>query len=517
MAITKASNLASVGSGLGTQPSQPIDVGIGITIDGNSGVITATSKGNFGNVTIDGTGIGIITANTFDGTATNSGSASRLGIGATGYSLVLSGDLTAANVTVGGTLTYDDVTNIDSLGIITARSYVSIADSILHTGDTDTAIRFPAADTFTVETGGSERVRVDSSGKFGIGTDSPRGKLEVSDGTSNTAGEAINEAYIVGATTGSSEGILTIQSNDAMASDKGGSIAFGGRAITSNTAGANWAFINGYKENGTTANYGGYLSFATRPNSGSISERMRIDSSGRLLSGTSSTSATCTAVFSKRSDGAADPVVRLEVNSTSPVDGTALGGFNFASSGLSGFQAGARIAAVRDGGTWTNGSSHPTYLEFATTADGDSSPTERMRITSTGGIHFSNGEIIERVKITAGKLSDNTNIDLENGNVHHFTTTETTTSTPNIRVNSSTSLNSVMAIGDTISVTLITTAAAAGYSAQLTIDGSAVTERWNGGSAPSAGGSSGNDVITYQIIKTADATYTVLANVTNFA
>ena len=49
--------------------------------------------------------------------------------------------------------------------------------------------------------------------------------------------------------------------------------------------------------------------------------------------------------------------------------------------------------------------------------------------------------------------------------MHLFTTTETTTSTPNIRINSSTSLNSVMATGDVISVTLITTAAAAGYSA----------------------------------------------------
>ena len=100
---------------------------------------------------------------------------------------------------------------------------------------------------------------------------------------------------------------------------------------------------------------------------------------------------------------------------------------------------------------------------------------------------------------------------------HLFTTTETTTATPNIRVNSSTTLNSVMAIGDAISVTIITTAAAAAYSAQLTIDGAAVTEKWNGGSAPSAGGSSGNDYYTYSIIKTADATYTVLANVANFA
>jgi len=49
---------------------------------------------------------------------------------------------------------------------------VSIADKIVHTGDTNTAIRFPAADTFTAETGGSERLRVDSAGRILIGTTS---------------------------------------------------------------------------------------------------------------------------------------------------------------------------------------------------------------------------------------------------------------------------------------------------------------------------------------------------------
>ena len=152
----------------------------------------------------------------------------------------------------------------------------------------------------------------------------------------------------------------------------------------------------------------------------------------------------------------------------------------------------------------------PAAGTFTVSTDGD----ERFRITSNGGIHFNNGELLERAKVTAGKLSDNANIDLENGMVHLFTTAESTTSTPNLRINSSTSLNSVMAIGDTIAVTIITTAAAAGYSAQLTIDGGAVTENWVGGSAPSSGGSSGVDIYNYTIIKTADATFTVVANYT---
>ena len=137
-------------------------------------------------------------------------------------------------------------------------------------------------------------------------------------------------------------------------------------------------------------------------------------------------------------------------------------------------------------------------------------------ITARSGVDFSS-LLREGVNITAGKLSDNTNIDLSNGMVHLFTTTETTTSTPNIRIDGSTSLNSKMGIGEAITVVIIVTAAAAGYSAQLTIDGSAVTEEWNGGSAPSAGSSGGFDVYNHNIIKTADATYVVLSNLVNYA
>jgi len=123
-----------------------------------------------------------------------------------------------------------------------------------------------------------------------------------------------------------------------------------------------------------------------------------------------------------------------------------------------------------------------------------------------------NNILAEEVNVTAGKLSDNTNINVEDGMVHLFTTTETATSTPNIRYNASTSLNDRMSIGQSIVVTLITTAAAAAYSANITIDGSAVTENWIGGSAPSAGGSSGVDIHTFTIIKTASATFTVIGN-----
>ena len=81
------------------------------------------------------------------------------------YSGSITGNISVdGNLTVTGVVSNEDVTNIDSVGVVTARSDISIADKIVHTGDTNTAIRFPAADTFTVETGGSERFRIDSTG-----------------------------------------------------------------------------------------------------------------------------------------------------------------------------------------------------------------------------------------------------------------------------------------------------------------------------------------------------------------
>ena len=135
-------------------------------------------------------------------------------------------------------------------------------------------------------------------------------------------------------------------------------------------------------------------------------------------------------------------------------------------------------------------------------------------ITARNGVDFK-GVLREKVKITAGKLSDNTQINLDDGMVHLFTTQETTTSTPNII--SATGINTSLAVGDAFTLSVITTAAAGGYSAQWKIDGLAATEVWNGGAAPAAGGAAGKDFYTLNLIKTGNAAFTVLGNVSNFA
>ena len=97
------------------------------------------------------------------------------------------GDIFATGVTTSttfvGALTGNVTGNISggtvagSTGTFTGD--VDIADKIVHTGDTNTAIRFPAADTFTVETGGSERLRVSSNGKVRVGSGDASYNLDV--------------------------------------------------------------------------------------------------------------------------------------------------------------------------------------------------------------------------------------------------------------------------------------------------------------------------------------------------
>jgi hypothetical protein len=160
--------------------------------------------------------------------------------------------------------------------------------SITTTGDTNTGIFFPAADTIAFSEGGVESMRIDSSGNVGIGNATARAHLDVNDGTVNTNGDAVKQVAITAAhvsSVGTSTGLLTIQSNDAFAVNKGGSIAFGGRYETANTGGANWAFISGLKSTATSGEVGGYLQFATRSEAGSVTEAMRIDSSGNFIIG----------------------------------------------------------------------------------------------------------------------------------------------------------------------------------------------------------------------------------------
>lgn len=128
-------------------------------------------------------------------------------------------------------------------------------------------------------------------------------------------------------------------------------------------------------------------------------------------------------------------------------------------------------------------------------------------------------EILEKV-LTSTATSGTLNIELigDNGAVFFATNNQTANRTINFRGDGSTTLNNSMAIGESFtSSVLMTQGTTAYYLNAYQVDGSAVTPKWSGGSAPTAGNASSIDVYTFTIIKTANATFTVLASQTQFA
>jgi hypothetical protein len=110
------------------------------------------------------------------------------------------------------------------------------------------------------------------------------------------------------------------------------------------------------------------------------------------------------------------------------------------------------------------------------------------------------------------------NYDAATQSVLFYTADATGNWTVNFRGSSDTSLDAYLATGRSLSVTfLVTQGATAYYNSAVTIDGSSVTPKWQGGSAPTSGNASSVDCYTYVIQKTASATYVVLASQTQFA
>ncbi len=127
-------------------------------------------------------------------------------------------------------------------------------------------------------------------------------------------------------------------------------------------------------------------------------------------------------------------------------------------------------------------------------------------------------EIIEKATVSTSALTGTVNFNVKDGSVVYYTTGASANWTLNIRGDGSTTLNSAMATGDSVTIAVLCTqGSTAYYPSAHTIDGSSVTPKWAGGTAPTAGNASSIDVYVYTIVKTASATYTVFASQTRFA
>ena len=122
----------------------------------------------------------------------------------------------------------------------------------------------------------------------------------------------------------------------------------------------------------------------------------------------------------------------------------------------------------------------------------------------------------ETVNIVAAAPSSTTNFYVQSGSVQYYTSNAANNWTLNIAFSSGTSMNTALAIGQSVTFTLVTTqTTTAYYNNAVTIDGTSVTPKWIGG-APTAGNASGLDTYRFAVIKTASATYTVLASLTQY-
>jgi hypothetical protein len=126
--------------------------------------------------------------------------------------------------------------------------------------------------------------------------------------------------------------------------------------------------------------------------------------------------------------------------------------------------------------------------------------------------------ILEVDTISATAATGTINYDVTTQSVLYYTSNASGNWTLNFRGSSGTTLNTVMSTGESLSATfLVTNGSTAYYNSAVTIDGTSVTPKWQGGSAPTSGNASSTDCYTYVLQKTGSATYVVLASQTKFA
>ena len=344
-----------------------------------------------------------------------------------------SGDLTRFDgaVSIGGTLTYEDVTNVDAIGIVTARG----------------GMQFGAA---------------------GVG------------GTVTSVGNATFAGIV---TASSFVGNLTGTASDATAAAAGLSVSGGNLTVGS----------------GVTIGPAGVATF-------SGTSDIHLHDNVQLNIGDGSD---CIAYHDGTHTYITNTTGDLRITDTSG------GGLIIGSDSLN-LRNSARDENYFVG---TNGGAAEIYHNNNKKIETLSTGVNVTGVTSTTSLTVGPGVIQEKLYNVASALTGTVNFDVvTNGLVQYHTTNSSATWVVNLRGDGSTTLNSLLHIGQTTVFTLYSAQNNASYyMTDFQIDGSSQTEKWNGGSAPSAGTASGVDVYTFNIMKTADATFTVFANFANFA
>ena len=307
----------------------------------------------------------------------------------------------SSTVSVGGTLTYEDVTNVDSVGLITARNGIEVTDKGVQVG-TGATVDSAAANTLTFLTGGSERARIDSSGKMGLGTNSPSQNLHIYQATGDDVGIRIQN----------SDGFAELEVDADELNYNADSHVFNNQADSAERmridGSGNVQVSAGQFTVGTTASTGlqlindgtfGTIQSADLKFRTAATERMRIDTSGNLGLGEDSPQKRLH--VSTSGSGIQEvqwlnnaQAVGADVGSALVFTGTS------SNNGLARIQGAFQGSGTGDGG----------YLTFDTRAVTSGTLTERLRITAAGQLLIN----------TTSPANSDTNIEVHDTSVPEF-------------------------------------------------------------------------------------------------
>jgi hypothetical protein len=126
--------------------------------------------------------------------------------------------------------------------------------------------------------------------------------------------------------------------------------------------------------------------------------------------------------------------------------------------------------------------------------------------------------VLEKATVSATAATGTIAYDAATQAVLYYTSNASANWTLNIRGSSTVSLNTLLAVGQSVTIVFfVTNAGTAFYPTAHQIDGTSITPKWQGGTAPTSGNTSSIDAYVYTAVKTANATFTLFASQTKFA
>jgi len=235
-----------------------------------------------------------------------------------------------------------------------------------------------------------------------------------------------------------------------------------------------------------------------------------------------STSGTVTAVsvasangFAGTSSGGTTPALTLSTSVTGVLKGNATA-ISAATAGTDYLAppSGTAILKANSGGALANATAGTDYVAPGTATTFTATQTFNGTSSVLASVLANAGET---ATVSATAATGTINYDVTTQSVLYYTSNASANWTVNFRGSSGTSLNTLMSTGQSVTVAfLVTQGSTAYYNNAVTIDGSSVTPKYQGGTAWAAGNASGIDSYVYTIIKTGSATFTVLASQTQF-